>query len=581
MSNPNNTARWQRCVHGLALGLVLTLTACGGGGSTASGSPEGSPSSNLRALPAVLLQQPAVAYSPFRSANRDSEDISKAMIRQDLLLLRGIGIGLIRLYDSSDEVAKQTLEVIAEDSLPIKVMLGMYLNPNAESANQAEIARGIALAKAFPQTVAAVSVGNETLVSWSFVPQTSAAMATYLRQVRAAVAQPLTTNDNWAFFATEQKVNPPEAVLATIDFVAMHSYPLLDTVYNPNLWDWRQASVPAAQRAAAMMDAALSRIQFEYVAVRENLKQKGYANLPVVIGEAGWKAQPSGGEVQRASPINQKMYFDRLEAWKRSGSGPATIVHFQAFDEPWKGGDDKWGLFNVQREARCVARSMNPALTVLEAGSCNTADAVYYVPPVTGGAVTASRYTVYAEASTAGEARVSTPVLNAWENGSTAAAVEVNESSDDGAKAWQISPTPQPWGWGMTWAEQGAEVDLSHFQASTARLNFRIKTTYSGPIEVGFLTGSALDGSAWDVYRAISPGQYGYSNDGQWRSVSIPVSDLVARGAMAFGMTNPAISRLQMNRVSNLLVIADRFDKTLNPAGTKPVVLVDDIHWTR
>lgn len=577
MPNPIMTTHpWKRGALGLVLGAVLNLSACGGGGASTDAQ-----ASDLRAVPAALIQQPAVAYSPFRSANRDSEVITKAMIRQDLLLLRGIGIGLIRLYDSSDEVAKQTLEVIAEDSLPIKVMLGMYLNPNAESANQAEIARGIALAKAFPQTVAAVSVGNETMVSWSFVPQTSAVMATYLSQVRAAVAQPVTTNDNWAFFASEQNVNPPEAVLATIDFVAMHSYPLLDTVYNPNLWDWRQTSIPAPQRAAAMMDAALSRIQFEYRAVRENLNQKGYANLPVVIGEAGWKAEPSGGEVQRASPINQKMYFDRLEAWKRSGSGPATIVHFQAFDEPWKGGDDKWGLFNVRREARCVARIMNPALTSLEPGSCDVADAVYHVPPVGGSTITANRYTVYAEAGNDGEARVAALVLNAWENGSTAGAAEVTEMSGDGVRAWQISPTPQVWGWGMTWAESGTEVDLSNFQASTARLNFRIKTTYPGPIEVGFLTGSALDGSAWDVYRAISPGQYGYNNDGQWRSVSIPVSDLVSRGAMAFGMTNPAVSRLQMNRVSNLLVIADRFGVTGNPAGAKPLVLVDDVHWTR
>lgn len=581
MPNPIKTARLQRWWLGLTLGVALSLTACGGGGGPATGGAEIARPSNLRTLPAALLQQPAVAYSPFRTANRDSEVVTKSMIREDLQLLQGIGVGVIRLYDSSDEVARQTLEVIEEDGLSLQVQLGMYVNPNAESANQAEIARGIGLANDFSQTVAAVSVGNETMVYWSFVPQTSAAMATYLSQVRAAVTQPVTTNDNWAFFASAQNGNSPDPVLAVIDFVSMHSYPLLDTVYNPNLWDWRQTSTPSSQRAAAMMDAALERIQFEYRAVRENLSRRGYPNLPVVIGEAGWKAEPSGGEAQRASPINQKMYFDRLEAWKRSGSGPATIVHFQAFDEPWKNSDDKWGLFNVRREARCVARTMNPALTALEAGSCNPVDAAFYVPPTGGSAITASRYTVYAESNTAGEARVATLALNAWESGLTSAAAEVDENSGDGTRAWRIAPTPQGWGWGMTWAEQGAEVDLSNFQASTARLNFRIKTTYPGPIEVGFLTGNALDGSAWDVYRAISPGQYGYNNDGQWRAVSIPISDLVARGAMAFGMTNPVISRLQMNRVSNLLVIADRFGVTGNLAGSKPVVLVDDIHWTR
>jgi hypothetical protein len=54
---------------------------------------------------------------------------------------------------------------------------------------------------------------------------------------------------------------------------------------------------------------------------------------------------------------------------------------------------------------------------------------------------------------------------------------------------------------------------------------------------------------------------------------------LIAAGAPAFNM--PATATLQMNRVSNLFVIADRFGVTGNASGAKPAVLVDDIHWTR
>ena len=534
---------------------------------------------DIRALPAAVMQQKAVAYSPYRTADRNTENITKAMIEEDLRLLNQAGIGLIRLFDSSDAVAKQTLEVIRDEALPIKVMLGMYVNPDADAANQQELARGIALANAHRDTVVALSVGNETMVSWSFVLQDPKDMAGYLRQVRSAVTQPLTTNDNWAFFANTQGVNPPAQVLAEIDFVAMHSYPILDTIHNPNLWNWQQTSVPAAERAQAMMNAALGRIQFEYNAVRSHLNTSGYNALPIMVGETGWKADPSGGETQRAHPVNQKMYFELLEQWKSSGTGPVTIVHFEAFDEPWKQGDDKWGLFDVQRRARCVAQTLNAQLTAAP-GSCASTEALYYQPSSNAGAITANRLSVYAEASTAGEARpASAPVLNAWENGTTANATEVDESSGDGTKAMQVNPTPAVWGWGMTWGLPGVDTDLSNFNGSTARLNFRIKTTYPGKLEVGFLTGSSNDSSAWDVYRAISSGEYGYDNNGQWQTVSIPVADLVARGARANDRQTSAT--LQMNRVSNLFVIADRFSVTGNAGGAKPAVLIDNIHWTQ
>lgn len=558
----------------MLLAILATLVACGGGGTIPSPGV-----SNLRVIPAAVLQQKAVAYSPFRTANRNTETITAAMIEQDLNLLNQAGFGLIRLFDSSDMVARQTLQVIAANNLPIKVMLGMYVNPNAETANQAELDRGIALANQYPNTVVALSVGNETMVSWSFVPQETSVMAGYLRKVRNAVTQPITTNDNWAFFANSQGVKPPGPVLAEIDFVAMHSYPLLDTIHNPNLWNWQQSNRPEAERATAMMDAALARIQFEHQAVRTHLDSAGYARMPIIVGETGWKAEPSGGEVQRAHPVNQKMFFDRLEAWKTSANGPKTVVHFAAFDEPWKQGDDKWGLFNVQRQARCIIQSINTALTPA-GGSCQASEAVYFQGAANTGAVTANRFTVYAETTVANEARpTSEPIRNAWENGTTALAEELTDAAGEGVKAMKVTPQPLSWGWGMTWSVSGVETDLSNFQGSTARLNFRIKTTYPGKIEVGFLTGSATDSSARDVYLAISPGQYGYLNDGNWHQVSIPVSHLIASGAPAYGM--PASAVLQMNRVSNLFVVADRFANTGNAAGAKPAVWLDDIHWIR
>ena len=89
---------------------------------------------------------------------------------QDLRLIRATGIGTIRLF-SSTAFAETVLTVIRDNNLDLKVMLGAYPNPvgslAAEAGNLAELAKCIDLANRFPTIVAAVSVGNETMVEWS------------------------------------------------------------------------------------------------------------------------------------------------------------------------------------------------------------------------------------------------------------------------------------------------------------------------------------------------------------------------------------------------------------------------------
>ncbi len=572
-------ARWLvACALVLMAALAGALAACGGGGVV--------PGSGvvLRPLSSDFTSRKAVSYSPFRSANRDTETITATMVKQDLDLVLTAGYNLIRLFDSSDQVAKLTLNVIKDNNLDIKVMLGMYVLPNAEAGNQSELARGIALANAYRNIVVALSVGNETMVSWSFVPQEPATMVRYIKTVRDAVTQPVTTDDNWAFFASAQNVRPAQQVLDTIDFVAMHTYPLLDTVFSPGLWDWQQVAVPANQRAIAMMDAAIASAKREYQAVRDNLDAKGHSGMPIVTTENGWKAEPSGGETQRAHPVNQKLYIDRLAAWKASAGGPANIIYFEAFDEPWKQGDDKWGLFNVARQARYAIQSLFPA-NQREPGNYTDADAVYFVPLSGNATITANRYTLFADVAVAGEALpAEVPIWNAWDNGLTAtgALSAADAATGDGPNSFAIAPTPQVWGWGMTRALSATVEDLSNF-ASNGRLNFSIKTTYAGSIEVGFLTGSTASGTAYDVYLKLNPGQYGYQNDGQWHNVSIPISAITPSGAMAFGMTDPNLSKLDLSKVTNPFVIADRYAVTgkADGANVRTPLLIDNIYWSK
>ncbi len=525
----------------------------------------------LRPLPADFVSRNAVSYSPFRTAknvaDRDNEVITAAMIKQDLDLLLAGRFTLIRLFDSSDKIARLTLDVIREHRLDIKVMLGIYVHRDNRAYNDAEISRGIVLANTYKDIVVAVSVGNETMVSWSFNRFDTIAMKGFIDTVRKAVDQPVTTDDNWAFFAwnggTEQN---PAPILASIDFVAMHTYPLLDSVYSPYLWDWRQAAVPPKRRAAAMVDAAISRAKFEYRAVRSHMDSLGLQAMPIVIGETGWQADPARVPF-RSHPVNQKMYVERLNAWRAASDGPKTIIYFEAFDEPWKEDDDKWGLFNVKRQARPVVQHLYPR-AIWEPGHYTAADAVYVTPIKIRMVVSARHYTLHASGATPGETR---PKLGAWKVNQKSATIRLNNSV-------VISPRAAAGEWRVALPVPGNRADnLSAFAGGT--LQFRIKTTYAGTLEVGFQVGSATEGSAFAAYLPLVIGEFGFVNDGTWRAVSIPVDTI--RQFVAY-KEKVGLSRIDLMRVTSPFVIAGRQSATSTASDKQAQALIeiDAIQWT-
>jgi exo-beta-1,3-glucanase (GH17 family) len=582
----------------LALSLSLLLAACGGGGEVIT-------SPAKRTLSTDVLSRNAVNYAPYRTSqiesDRANENITEAMIKEDLDLLVAGNFRLIRLFDSSDKVAKQTLKVIRDNSMDIKVLLGVWIASGNDAFNQAEIVRAAALAKQYPDIVVALSVGNETMVSWSFNPLSTTQMAGYIKQVRDQVTQPVTTDDNWAFFAqSSTNEKNPRPVIDIIDFVALHTYPLAETIHPPATWDWQQLDVKPAgpARAVAMMDASIAAAKQQYQAVRTNLNRLGFADMAIVIGETGWKAVASDGEFNRAHPANQKMYFDRLKAWtnevRAGAAGPQAIFYFAAFDEEWKGKDDKWGLFNKAREARFVVQDLYPKSSGFnhEAGTFTEADALF-APDVTDAVITGSRFTVYADSVPSGEsAAVATGTdWFAWDNPVTASAGEfdlgnpVAGAPEDGASGSIVKPLPKVWGWGSFIAPSNATLiaDLSAFEA-TGSLNFSINTTYPGKIEVGFAIGSGA--TAYDVYITLSKGdKYGYDNDGQWHNLSIPIADIKPFGnkSNTDAARNSLTSVFDLAKVTSPFVIADRFEKTGNTqasaANTK--IFVDNIYWKK
>ena len=606
----------------------LLLCACGGGGTTSDKGAadtttikvDGTVIIGLRPLPVDFSEWKAVAYSPFRTSTsepaRANEEITDDMVKEDLELLRDAGFGLIRIFASSKNEGITALRVIKANSLPIKVMLGAYVNSfeydptlsaSAKAAiiqgNEEELARAVALANAYPDEVVAVSVGNETQVDWSFVKISSYQLAKYIAQVRKQIKQPVTTDDNYAPFAGKLPHHPAAnqvaEVLAQIDFLSIHAYPSEDALYsNPDDadtwpdWDWRQATVATVAtvsteldktaRAKAMMDAALEMTKKQYGLVRTFLDAKGKSQMPIMIGETGWKAEmPSAnGNNSRykfmASPANQKMYFDRLSEWanlSKNGSGPRSIVWFEAFDEIWKGSDDKWGLFTKDRTARAAA--LPAPVVVADAISWIEAEPNTAVTSTANPAVPGTRYTIYGEQATTDEtlASAATPDLRWDPFGDSAYNVSFadNATSDaGGSNSLSITPNPRNYGWGVLYQSPNATTsNLSQFTDSAA-LNFSIKTMYAGKLEIGFSTDTELR-DLQEVFLQISSGDaYGYRSDGAWHDVRIPLS--------AFKAIN---SKLDMKYLLARFMIADRYQYTGNAAGQNIEVVIDKIYWSK
>lgn len=567
--------------------FLTSLVACGGGGGATPITDVTTTSSGLRPLTQEFISRKAINYSPYRTAttaeNRVNETITDAQVLQDLNLLKTAGIGMVRLFDSDEKVAQRVLRVISDNNLDIKVYLGMWMAGYDPNGNQAQMAYAVALANSYPSIVVAVSVGNESLVSWSghrMLPET---LAANIKTVRSQITQPVTTDDNWAYYAAADRV-----VLDSIDFAAVHTYAMVDTHYLPKPWDWQQLGVTdQTQRAAAMMDAAMASTKNDYTAARQFLDKVGRADMPIVIGETGWMAKDPGNNWYKflAAPVNQKMYLDRLIAWAnegRSGAGPKNVFYFEAFDEPWKGEDDGWGLFNVSRQARCAAQSLNAAASWTKAtGSCAAADAIYFQPPPLNAAVTDAKLVLHSESVTG------------WPNGMRADAYEAgtytldypvtgDSATGDQATVPALSHyvklsafAPKPYGWGLLWQSSASPTpvtaNLSNF--ANGSIHFSIKTGYVGKLRIGISSDTEL-GVPVESFVLVSNGDgYGYCSNAtpSWCDVSIPVS--------AFKAAN---SSLDLRYILTRFSISDVYSATGNADATgQSEIRLDNIYWAQ
>ncbi len=319
--------------------------------------------------------------------------------------------------------------------------------------------------------------------------------------------------------------------------------------------------------------------------VRVALDSMGLHAMPIAITETGWKAFDSEApkQAQRAHPVNQKMFYERLETLRaegRVGSGPANIFYFEAFDEPWKKGDDGWGLFDVNRKARYVIQNLYPT-AIWQNSLLTDANAVYFELPAVQTAINTTAHTLFSDAP--GATLVSGLRIDAFD-GNTVVRNETNAdaASGQGSVSMLLTPNPKSWGWGLLW-QPNARLDhetpptysrnanLSLYDTATGRMSVWVKTTYPGKLEFGLSTLTA-DGESVEALVPVGSGEYGYLNDGNWNLVEIPLQ--------AFKTKNP---KVDFRFVVSPFYIADRYEFTGKAAnaGHTNTIAIDSVRWTR
>ena len=115
-----------------------------------------------------------------------------------------------------------------------------------------------------------------------------------------------------------------------------------------------EVACPTAQRAAAMMDATIAEAKTQFEAVRATSIRWACRHADRHRRDRLDGGGPAGGPTLNL-PRAPGEPEDVLRPPCRPGppraarrAGPKAIFYFQAFDEPWKQGDDGWGLFNAR-----------------------------------------------------------------------------------------------------------------------------------------------------------------------------------------------------------------------------------------
>lgn len=299
-----------------------------------------------------LQHAKAICYSGFRDGQQPGGFYpSYDEVKDDLLILQN-NWKYLRLFDC-DELAKTVINVIRNENLNFKIMLGSYIEAEMNNfgcpwgggvyaEEQLEINRKknnekiqllITWANQFPDIIFSLSVGNEACVDWTdhYVPVQR--VLEFTRKVKKLATQPVTFCENYVPWLSKLKV-----LAAEVDFISIHTYPV---------WEYKH-------------------IHEAIKYTRENYESvvAFYPDKPVVITEAGWATNSNGKGIhpELVNEENQKLYYEDLMTWAEINK--IMVFFFEAFDESWKGSSDPdepekhWGLFHTDRTPKLAVSDL-------------------------------------------------------------------------------------------------------------------------------------------------------------------------------------------------------------------------------
>ncbi|MFN4285626.1 MAG: glycosyl hydrolase family 17 protein [Lacibacter sp.] len=290
-----------------------------------------------------LPEGKAICYSGFRNGQQPGGQYpSYEELKEDLLLLHGHW-QYLRLYDC-DPHARTVLEVVRREGLQFRILLGAFLDAEMNNfgcpwgggvydeatleanrqRNNERVVTLIELARAHPDIVCSLAVGNEACVDWTdhYVPVSR--VIELVQQVKAGAPQPVTFCENYVPW-----LNKLQPLAEVLDFISIHTYPVWEYKHIHEALDYTRAN-------------------YEMVA-------RLYPHKPVIITEAGWATNSNGRGIDpwHVNEQNQQVYYEDLMQW--TGREKILTYFFEAFDEAWKGSPDPnepekhWGLFRTDR----------------------------------------------------------------------------------------------------------------------------------------------------------------------------------------------------------------------------------------
>jgi exo-beta-1,3-glucanase (GH17 family) len=329
-----------------------------------------------------------MSYGGYRQVDHDIEPTLKEL-KEDLKILAAMGIRILRTYKvhlpQASNLVKAISELKNEDpNFEMYVMLGAWIDcknawtdqepdHNQESErNAVEIKETVRLANKYPDIIKVIAVGNEAMVKWAasyFVqPGVILKWVNHLQDLKKSgeLSKDLwiTSSDNfasWGGGGDEYHVEELNQLIAAVDFLSVHTYPMHDTHYNPVFW-----GVPEGEKERSdheKIDAAMLRAKeyamSQYNSVYEYMKSLGI-DKPIHIGETGWATVsnkeygPNGSNA--TDEYKEALYYNHLRDWTNAEG--ISLFYFEGFDEQWKdaknpqGSENHFGLINLKSQAK-------------------------------------------------------------------------------------------------------------------------------------------------------------------------------------------------------------------------------------